>query len=229
MSIKGLEKITDKILDEARAEATRILNDATDEANKIRAEQVSRAQDIRTRLSEEAEREGNELIARAKAAAANQRKNAMLAAQSAVVDEVFASALAEIEQLDDDKYTELMAGLLAAAMLEQVAAEKACDALGDDEEIVRPERYEVLMNSRDRERVSGRLLPLVCKKLKGKVAREKTDALVISAQNAAIGGGLILRCGDIEINCSLSLLFAQLREELEGEVSCALFQPEQRA
>ena len=122
-----------------------------------------------------------------------------------------------------------MAGLLAAALLEQMAAERACNALGDDEEIVLPERYEVLMNPRDRERVGDRLLPRVCKKLQGKVTRDKTNALVISAQNAAIGGGLILRCGDIEINCSLSLLFAQLREELEGEVSRALFQPEQRA
>ena len=35
MSMKGLDKITDKILDEARAEVARILGEATDEAEKI--------------------------------------------------------------------------------------------------------------------------------------------------------------------------------------------------
>ena len=229
MSMKGLDKITDKILDEARAEVARILGEATDEAEKIRAEYAARADAIRARLSDEAEREGQDIIARTKAAAANRRRNAMLAAQSSVVDEVFASAHAEIGRFDDAQYTELVAGLLAAAMLEQVSAEEACATLGSDEEILLPERYEILLNQRDRERVGKELLPLICKKLKGKVAREKTDALVISAQNAAIDGGAILRCGDIEINCSLSLLFAQLREELEGEVSRALFQPPKRA
>ena len=45
---------------------------------------------------------------------------------------------------------------------------------------------------------------------------------------AAIDGGLILRYGDIESNCSLELLFAGLRRELEGEVSHALFAPKER-
>ena len=229
MSMKGLDKITDKILDEAQGEVARILNDAADEAEKIRADYAERADAARARLSNEAEREGQDIIARAKATATNRRRNAMLAARSTVVDEVFESSYAEIGRFDDARYAELLAGLLAAAMLEQVATESACAALGSDEEILLPERYEVLMNQRDRERVGKKILPLVQKKLAGKVAREKTDALVISAQNAAIDGGLILRCGDIEINCSLSLLFAQLREELEGEVSRALFQPEKRA
>jgi vacuolar-type H+-ATPase subunit E/Vma4 len=134
-----------------------------------------------------------------------------------------------ISQYDDEKYTELMAGLLAAAMLEQVAAEASCADFSSDEEISLPDRYEVLMNKRDRARVEKTLLPLVCKKLKGRVAPEKTAALVIAPQTVAIDGGLILRCGDIEINCSLSLIFAQLRDELEGEVSQALFHPPKRA
>ena len=229
MSMKGLEKITDKIIAEATAEADRILAEAKAEADAIRADYAARAEEIRTRLADEAARERAEMLNRTQTVTANRKRDAMLAAESAVVDEVFVSAKSMILQYDDEKYTELMAGLLAAALLEQMAAEESCAGFDSDEEICLPERYEVLMNKRDRERVGKVLLPLVGKKLKGKVAPEKIAMLVISNQNVAIEGGLILRCGDIEINCSLSLIFAQLREELEGEVSHALFNPPKRA
>ena len=60
------------------------------------------------------------------------------------------------------------------------------------------------------------------------VEKEKLDKLVLSKQTLSANGGLVLRCGNIEANCSLSLLFAQLREELEAEVSHALFVTERQ-
>ena len=76
--MNGLEKITDRILGEAQAEADRILAEAKAERERILAEYAARAEAIRTRLSEEAEAEGHALIAREKAAASTKGRELLL-------------------------------------------------------------------------------------------------------------------------------------------------------
>ena len=45
----------------------------------------------------------------------------------------------------------------------------------------------------------------------------------MSENTANIDGGLILRYGDIESNCSLALMLKGIRESLEGQVGSILF------
>jgi hypothetical protein len=47
--------------------------------------------------------------------------------------------------------------------------------------------------------------------------------LRLSSETAPIDGGLILRCGPVETNCSLSMLMAENRRETEAKVSRILF------
>jgi hypothetical protein len=53
----GLDKITDRILADARLEADRIMSDAEAESTRIRADYARRADQIRETLSGEAERD----------------------------------------------------------------------------------------------------------------------------------------------------------------------------
>lgn len=229
MAMNGLERITDRILAEANEEAARIIAEAEAEAARIGAEFDARADAIRVRLSDEAEREGQAMISRAKASAQNQRRDRMLATESALVDEAFEAARAAIRSLPAEKYTAMMAGLLAAALLEQTATEAENRLLYGEEELTPIDRYEVLMNAQDRDRVGAEIIAQAKGKLASKLPTDQLDKLTLSSQAVAIDGGLILRVGDIESNCSLSLLLKQLREELEGEVSRALLAPEGRA
>ena len=153
----------------------------------------------------------------------------MLATESALVDEAFEAARAAIRSLPAEKYTAMMAGLLAAALLEQTATEAENCLLYGEEELTPIDRYEVLMNAQDRDRVGAEIIAQAKGKLASKLPTDQLDKLTLSSQAAAIDGGLILRVGDIESNCSLSLLLKQLREELEGEVSRALLAPDGRA
>ena len=86
-----------------------------------------------------------------------------------------------------------------------------------------PECYEVLFNQRDRDRCGKAVIEGTQKHLASKVSPEKLAHLQLSSQTANIDGGLVLRCGNVESNCSLSILFAQLRESLEAEVARTLF------
>ena len=229
MAINGLNKITDKILDEARESAARIMAEAEAESERIRSEYAARADEAREKLFDEAEREATDLISRTKAAAANQKRNLLLETQSRLIDEVFSDALNGLYKLGEERYIDILLGLLTAALAEQLEAEKISRTLYGEEEAMAPETYEIVLNTRDRDRYGKRLLEDARKKLTGKLPADALRKLTLSATAASIDGGLILRCGSIESNCSLALLFAQLREELEAEICHALFDnPERR-
>lgn len=223
MSMNGLERITEKILAEAREEADRILSSAEAECARIREEYAVRAEEIRARLSLEAEREGTDMIEQAKATAANKKRNLLLATKSQLIDEVFALALTQICGQEGEKYVDILAGLLSTALVEQVEAEEISRTLYGEEEAMAPDSYEILLSARDMERYGKDVLDAVRKKLASRLDKATLDKLVLSKQVLNASGSLVLRCGNIEANCSLPLLFTQLREELEAEVSHALF------
>ena len=53
---------------------------------------------------------------------------------------------------------------------------------------------------------------------------EEIDGLVrLASDIAPIDGGIILRCGPVETNCSLAMLMAENRRETEAKVSRILF------
>ena len=224
MAINGLNKITGKILSEAQAKADKILADAQAECNRINAEYAERAEKIRTEISSEAEKGGMEYVARIRSTAATSKRNLLLQTKSDLIDGVFASVLEQTRTLELDKYNEILVGLLSAALIEQIESEDISRSLYGEEEALAPESYEVIFNQRDRDRLGKTVVEGAQKHLSGKIAPEKLNRLTLSTQTANIDGGLILRCGNVESNCSLSILFAQLRESLESEVARTLFE-----
>ena len=223
MAINGLNKITDKILSEAQAKADKILADAEAECDRINAEYAERAEKIRSEISSEAEKGGMEYVARIRSTAATNKRNLLLQTQSDLIDGVFAGVLEQTRNLELQKYNEILVGLLSAALLEQLESEETSRNLYGEEEALAPEFYEVMLSQRDRDRSGKAVIEGVQKHLAGKVSAEKLARLKLSAQTANIDGGLVLRCGSVESNCSLSILFAQLRESLESEVARTLF------
>lgn len=222
MAMNGLEKITEKIVAEANLEAERIFAEAQEQCNRISADYLARTDAMLERLSEEAEREATDMISRAKADAATKRRNALLAVQSSLIDEAFESVYAEIKNWKADKYTDLMIGLLCGALSEQADAERTSRTLYGEEDAMAPAQYELLFNANDRARFGQAILENSQKRMAGKLSPQLLKKLVLSEKTLPIDGGFVLRCGDIEVNCSLDMIFLQLREELEGDVSRAL-------
>lgn len=225
MAINGLNKITGKILSEAQAKADKILADAQAECDRINAEYAERAEKIRSEISSEAEKGGMEYVARIRSTAATSKRNLLLQTKSDLIDGVFASVLEQTRNLELEKYNEILIGLLSAALLEQIESEEISRTLYGEEEALAPECYEVLFNQRDRDRCGKLVIEGVQKHLADKVDANQLAKLTLSQQTANIDGGLVLRCGNVESNCSFSILFAQLRESLESEVAHALFDP----
>ena len=224
MSVNGLEKITERILTEAQAEADRILSEAEAECETIRADYAARADEIRERLSLAAEQKGADMISRAKSAAAMEKRNILLQQRSDLIEGVFKGAKDWVLGLSQEKYAELLAGLAAAALYELVSTELENLALYGDEEEPLPAESELIFNKKDRETCGDAVLLNVRKKLAGKIPQERIDGLTLSSKILPIEGGVILRCAEMELNCSFELLFAQLQRDLEAEVNTALFE-----
>ena len=223
MAINGLNKITGKILSEAQAKADKILAEAQAECDRINAEYAERAEKIRSEISSEAEKGGMEYVARIRSTAATNKRNLLLQTKSDLIDGVFAGVLEQTRNLELQKYNEILIGLLSAALLEQIDSEETSRNLYGEEDALAPEVYEVVFNQRDRDRSGKAVIEGVQKHLTGKVSAEKLARLSLATQTANIDGGLVLRCGNVESNCSLAILFAQLREGLESEVARTLF------
>ena len=223
MAMTGLDKITGKILAEAEKEAGKILDEARDSARTIESEYREKADAIRKDAAQETERKIAEMDLRTSASVETKRRNLFLETEGKLVDDVFAAAEATIRAYSEEKMLDFLIGLLAYAMIEQASAESDSVTLYGEEGALLPDTYELILNAKDRTRYGQAMIAGVGNKLIGKVPSEKLAKLRLSDKTVGISGGFILRYGDIESNCSFDLLFAELRQKLEIEVSHALF------
>lgn len=216
----GLSKITDKILDEARREAAAKLREADAECARITAEYKQRADEIENRLNAEAKAEASEIVSRARSGEATAHKNILLKTQGEMIDSAFETAEKELISLSGDERLELLAGLLTAAMQAEWEAEQArADIYGEGEEPV----YEVMLTPKDREHLGESVIGNFKRRIVGKDMADIASRVVLCEGSADIEGGLIVRVGNVEINCSISSIIARIRSELEVKVAKILF------
>ena len=205
----GLSKITDKILAEARVDAAATIAQAQARSNEISRAAVVRAAELRAKVDEGAKREAAEIVSRAKSSEAMLRRNTLLAEKSAMIDEVFAAAHEELLSLSNETYLALLSTIASTVLTQLREDEKANEELYGEE--ASTDAYEVLLNSRDQDRCATALRPLL------------PQYAVLSEETAAIDGGLVVRHGKVEVNCSLGKLIEQVRPTLEAKINRTLF------
>ncbi len=219
----GLDKVTGKILADAEADAALSRDAAEEDCAAIIARYEAETAAERERMREASDRECQAIVLRAKSSAAMARRDAVLEARAAILDEAYATAEREIRAMTGDAYLDLLSKMLRTALRHQLEAE--ADSLRLYGENISPASYEVLLSERDRQIYGHRLLRAFSTGLGAKFPTSALSKLALApeGQGADIDGGLVLRCGDVEINCTLSMLLAQNRRETEAKVSQILF------
>ena len=192
--MKGTEKIIAHIQADADAQAGAIL-----------AEAEAKCADIRAKYEEEASRIYSDRIREGVRACQDQEDGALrisrmearksvLAVKQEMVEKSFDLALEKITALPEDRYVAFLAGL-------------AKNAAGTGEE-------EVILNARDRAAIGEKLIEAInAGGAQMKLADETRD----------IAGGLILRRGSIEANCSAELLVDLCKGEMASKLAEILF------
>lgn len=217
----GLEKVIGKIIADAKTDADLVLARADETCAAIRAESQSRVEAELEKLREASDRECEALITRARSSAAMVKRNALLEKRAALLDEAYAAAEHDIKTLPSDQYLDLLFKMLRGAVRRQVEGEQESLRLyGED---IAPDAYEILLNVHDRDTFGEDLLARFKKAMYGKLPDAALAKVRLSADTARISGGLILRCGAVEENCSLAMLFAHVRRETEAKISRLLF------
>ena len=227
--MNGIEKITQRMEDDAQREINEVLT-----AARAQAEEIAR------RSREQADRESSAIAARGESAAAEREKRLesmaemesrklVLAAKQEVLDEAFTMALEKLCTLPDEEYIELLAALAVKA--------------------ARTGREKVIFSQKDRNRVgkavvtraNDALARKVAPRLPGDLTDTKAGAildkvvtgasailagtgmLTLAEETRPIKGGIILSDGDVETNCTFETLVRLQRENISGEVAKVLF------
>ena len=217
----GLEKIIERIQTEARERAAKTLQNAEAEATALAQEYAARSEQTRARIEKEGLESAQAMLDAARAQTEKTHTEILQNMRTALIDEAFARAKKEICDTDFGKYRELLGALLTTALLEQHRTEQESIAYGDEVEPF--EEFEVLMNAADRERFGTQVVNDVRRALERRIGAKKASMIALGRESVDISGGLILRFGDVELNCTLDVLMADIRRELTPRVSKILF------
>ena len=179
--------------------SARILADAEAEAAAIRGQAEEKAAQIAADYDKKIAAEQQRLSAEVEAEAAKQRRQ-LLETKQALVDKAFRQAEQQLRSLPQAEYEALCAHLACGA------STSGCE--------------ELIFSAEDRERV-GAAVTAKANELLQKAG--KPAQLTLSAETRPIRGGVVLKNGLIETNCSLGTLVDGLRPELSGKVAARLF------
>lgn len=197
--MNGIDKIIERILQKAEQESGQILSEASAEAGNVydslKARGDLEAAEIVSRGKEQAER----YIERAKSAAARDASRMLLQTKQLLIDNAFHRARELLIGLPEDEYTDLLASLASKAITS-----------GDEQLILgRSDMSRAeLIKDKVNKLASGRGLPA---------------HITVMPQPGSFEGGLIVRKGNVDTNCTFDTIIRTLRESMTGEVASVLF------
>ena len=204
--MNGIEKITGQIDADVQKEIDAALDQARAQAQEIEDRYASQAQTqaeaIRRKGEQDAALRQERLVDVAKLEA----RKTILAAKQELVGQAFDLALKKLLELPDQEYISLLAKLAVSAS--------------------RTGREQVILSQKDRSRYGKQAVTMandMLAKKAGPRAAESAGMLTLAGEARPMAGGLILRDGRVETNCSFEVLIHLQRDALSAEVARALF------
>ncbi len=195
--MKGTEKIIAHIQADAKAQVDAILAQAEQQCAGIRGDFDKQASALYAERVRAGVKETQDRVDGAQRIALMEGRKNMLAAKQELVAESFRKAREQIVSLPEEQYVAFLAKLAADASL-----------TGDEE---------IILNARDRERLGEKLCSAAN-------ARLENGRLTLAGETRDFEGGLILRRGSVEANCTVELLVELSQTELSAKVAEILFQ-----
>ena len=191
----GLDRIIERIREDAARRADETVEAANAEAEKTLAEAEKQAESDAAALLEAAKKDDEAAAQRAEASAEFARRKAVLAAKQEAIRAVVAEARARLAAMPDAEYFEVLWGLL-----QKNAA---------------PGKAEM--------RLSAKALARKPADFDGKAARLPGTEITVSTVPAEIEDGFLLVYDGIDINCTFDALFSAQADELSDIAGRVLF------
>lgn len=198
--MNGIEKITSRITAEAETAAAAVLAEAEAKAAEIRGEYTKKAEEVYESRMTAGKQEIAEDAERILRAARLDARKDTLAVKQEMITMAYDTAKNRLLGMGESEYITMLAGLAANAA-----------ASGSEE---------IILNAADRARLGDKLL---AEANAAAAAKGKKAGLTLSGETREISGGLILREGCVEVNCSVESLLDMSHSRLDAEVAAILF------
>ena len=194
--MNGIEKITARIETDAKGEIAEILREGEAKAAQIRASYQTQADAAAKEAAAAGKEAAQRQAERLESAAQMEAKKMLLAAKQSCLNEAFEKAHKDLLSMPDDKYADLLA---------QIAAKAS-----------RSGKEEIILSAKDSKRVGAQVAEKANALVKG-------GKLTLSKETREMDGGLILKDGQVEVNCAFETQLRVLREDMTAEVAAILF------
>ena len=198
--MNGIERISNRLVADAEAEIAALNEETKLRCEEIRAEYEKKAQEEYQSRMAEGVKAAETRMQRLGSAAEMEAKTAILAFKQEMVAKAFADAAEQLVNLPQEQYVKFLAAQAA----------KAADTGAE----------ELIFNTRD----AGTVGPAVAEAANALLEqRGVKGALTVSGETREISGGVIVRQGNIEVNCAVETLVQLRRSELASQVAEILF------
>lgn len=191
--MNGLEKINERIRQDARSEMDTILSDAGKRAEIAQRGYADRARQMTDDAARRRQEVSAERMARLRSSADMERRQLLLGAKQDCIDAVFDRAAELLCQLPQEDYIALLA--------------RTARQNGDGTE-------EIILSAADRDAIGSAVVA---------AANESGASFTLCTETREMGGGLILKRGLVEINCSFQTQLRALRQTQASDVARILF------
>jgi V/A-type H+-transporting ATPase subunit E len=198
--MNGIDKITEKIKNDALEEAGVIIDAAKADAQKTIDKFKADAAAEKDKIGRQTELRKLEIVKHQDDMAHLEGRKQLLSAKQSVLDDVFKEAFKTIRKLEKAEYIDFLSGMAFKTSLNGID--------------------EIILSATDRESYGADIVAKANRLLE---SSGKNASLVLSDEVRDIDGGLILRTGNIETNCTFDVLYDIARGELTTEVAGILF------
>lgn len=227
--MNGIEKITGQIGADAQKEIDALLQQAREQAAEITSRYEAQARAQAEAILSRGERDAAARKERLVDAARLEGRKALLQAKQDMVGRAFDLALEKLSSLPEEEYVALLARLAVSA--------------------ARTGREQVILSQRDRSRYGKQIVTraneLLAREVAPRLPEELTSSragavldkvvarstavlagtgmLTLAEETRPMAGGLVLRDGRVETNCSFEALIYLQRDALSAQVAKVLF------
>lgn len=196
----GINKITERIEAETRGEIASMQTEAAEKCRAIKENYNNKAQEEYWKLINVGTKECETQVSRLAGTAAMEAKKSILAMKQEAVARAFSEAVTKLCNMPEDRYIDFLA---------KQAASAASTGL-----------EELVFNSRDKASCAKAVTKEANELLK---KRGLLPKLTVCDKTGSFRGGLMVRQGDIEVNCTVEKLVELSKSELATQIAGVLF------
>jgi len=196
----GINKITERIESETRGEIEALQAVTAEKCREIKDNYNNMAQDEYWKLINAGTKECEMQVQRLAGTAAMEVKKSILTMKQEAVARVFGEAVTELCNMPEDKYVDFLARQAASAVSTGLE--------------------ELVFNARDKASCAKSVTKAANELLK---KRGLLPKLTVCDKTGSFRGGLMVRQGDIEMNCTVEKLVELSKSELSTQIAGLLF------